>query len=87
MDFLVHISVVNPYIVNLLESLIRVSEILYSSDEHRCSRTVLELYNDAWLHHELCRELLDLLHMSRTEMYGNYLHALCSHASQQYEIV
>ena len=48
---------------------------------------MLELYNNAWLHHELCRELLDPLHISRTKMYGNYLHALCSHAPQQYEIV
>ena len=84
---LIRTSVADIDIVRLLESLIRVSEILYSSYEHRSPHTVLELYNNAWLHHELCRELLDPLHISRTKTYGNYLHALCPHAPQQYEIV
>ena len=74
-------------IVLLLASLVRMSEILYSSYEVRNPRQVLALYNNAWLHHELCRELLNPLHISRTKMFGNYLHALSSHAPQQHEIL
>lgn len=71
----------------LLASLVRVSEILYSSYASRSQRQVLAVYNNVWLHHELCRELLNPLHISRTKMFGNYLHALTSHAPQQYEIL
>ena len=78
---------INSDILLLLASLVRVSEILYSSYEIRTQRQVLAMYNNAWLHHELCRELLNPLHINRTKMFGNYLHALTSHAPQQYEVL
>ena len=74
-------------ILLLLASLVRVSEILYSSYGGRSQRQVLALYNNVWLHHELCKELLTPLHISRTKRFGNYLHTLTSHAPQQYEIL
>ena len=80
-------TVSNVNTLLLLASLVRVSEILYSSYARRSQRQVLALYNNVWLHHELCRELLNPLHISRTKMFGNYLHALTSHAPQQYEIL
>ena len=80
-------DMVNSDVLQLLGSLLRVTEILYSSYEGRSQRQVLTLYNNVWLHHELCRELLHPLHISRTKMFGNYLHALTSHAPQQYEIL
>jgi len=50
----------------LLQIIIRVSEVLYSSDEERTPRRVLQLYNNTWLHHELCRDLLTNVTSSRT---------------------
>ena len=79
-------NMVSGDILLLLASLVRVSGILYSSYGSRSQRQVLALYN-VWLHHELCSELLTPLHISRTKMFGNYLHALTSHAPQQYEIL
>lgn len=77
-----------PYDVqHLLKTVIQVSEILYSSDEKRTPRQVLQLYNNTWLHHELCRDLLTDITSSRTNTFGIYLHALSTHASQQYELV
>ena len=67
----------------LLGSLVRISEILYSGYGARNQRQILAMYK----HHELCRELLNPLHMNRTKMFGNYLHALTSHAPQQYEVL
>ena len=71
----------------LLRTIIRVSEVLYSSDEERTPRQVLQLYNNTWLHHELCRDLLTNVTSSRTNTFGIYLHALSTHAPQQYELV
>ena len=85
--FLCKSDTVGNDILLLLASLVRVSEILYSSYENRTRRQVLALYNNVWLHHELCRELLNPLHISQTKMFGNYLHALTSHAPQQHEIL
>ena len=76
-----------PMMCNTSSKLIRVSEVLYSSDEERTPRQALQLYNNTWWHHELCRDLLTDVTSSRTNTFGIYLHALSSHASQQYELV
>ena len=73
-------------ILLLLASLVS-AEISYSSYESRTQRQVLALYNNMWLHRELCRELLNPLHINPTKMFGNYLHALTSHAPQQHKIL
>ena len=65
-------------ILDLLETVIRISQILYIPAEERTPRWILQLYNCTWLHHELCRDLFTWLHagMTKSRMFGNYLHAL-----------
>ena len=78
----------NPWVLQLLHSIIKVSQILYSDEERRNPKQVLSLYNNAWLHMELCKDLIPTPQsISKRKMYDIYLHALTSHAPQQYEIV
>ena len=75
-------------ILDLLHSIIKISEILYSNELSRSPKQVLSLYNNAWLHMELCKELPPNPHaITRRKLFGIYLHALTSHAPLQYEIV
>ena len=80
---------VNKKIINLLETAIRMSQILYLQAEKRTQRRILQLYNCAWLHHELCKDLFTRFHanMTKTKMFGSYLHALVAHAPLQMEII
>ena len=75
-------------ILQLLKTIITVSKILYLDEVKRTPKQVLSLYNHAWLHMELCK---DLFHspkkLSRRKLFGTYLHALTSHAPIQYELV
>lgn len=75
-------------VTQLLHSIIKVSEILYSDDSHRSPRRVLQLRNQVWLHHELCYSLVAIPQAtSRIRFFGIYLHALSRHAADQYEVV
>ena len=47
-------------ILLLLETAVRISELIYLPDKKRTPRRVLELYNITWLHHELCSKLFSL---------------------------
>lgn len=72
----------------LLSTIVRISQILYADDSKRTPRRVLSLYNQAWLHMELCRELIaPPKNISRNRMFGSYLHALTVHAPIQYEAI
>ena len=78
----------NPWVLQLLYSIIKLSQILYSDEEKRNPKQVLSLYNNAWLHMELCKDLIPTPRsISKRKMYCIYLHALTSHAPQQYELV
>ncbi len=75
-------------VVRLLQTAVKIGEILYSTEEHRTPRQVLQLYNHCWVHHELCRDLFAKpKEVSRTAMFGIYLHSLTAHSPQQYEVV
>ena len=79
---------ISPDVLNLAKTAVKISEILYSSDEKRTPKQLLSLYNTAWLHMELCKKLLPQPHCSsRRKFYGTYLHALTKHAPLQLEIV
>ena len=72
----------------LLSTAVKISERLYSSDLKRTSKTVLQLYNCSWLHHELCKCLFSKpKEISYEKFFGLYLHSLVVHAPRQYEIV
>lgn len=72
----------------LLSTAVKISEILYATDEHRTAKAVLQLYNCTWVHHELCKSLFSKLHdISHGRFFGAYLHALAMHCPIRYEIV
>ena len=71
-----------------MKTIVKISEILYSRDSVRTAKTVLQLYNTAWLHHELCCDLIGSpKEETATSFYGAYLHDLIIHAPPQYELV
>lgn len=75
-------------VVRLLQTAVKIGEILYSSEEHRTPRQVLQLYNHCWVHHELCRDLFARpKEVTCTVMFGIYLHSLTAHSPQQYKVV
>ncbi len=42
----------------LLETAVKISELMYSTDSQRSPKSVLQLYNCSWLHHELFSTLI-----------------------------
>ena len=71
----------------LLSTAVKISEILYSSTEKRTPKSILQLYNCTWLHHELCRNIFTHFHeISYSRLFGSYLHALVIHCPIQYEL-
>ncbi len=75
---------VSEKIKQLLCTIVKISQILYLTDSLRTPKTVLQLYNTSWLHHELCRELIP---KPKDRLYGAYFHDLVVHAPPQYQIV
>ena len=44
-------------VIKLMETVVVISELLYSDDSKRSPQTVLRLYNTTFLHHKLCKAL------------------------------
>ena len=80
---------INNSIHDLLETALRIPQILYLPSEYRTPQQILKFYSCTWLHHELCRELFTQFHagMTKDKMFGSYLHAIAVHAPLQLEIV
>ena len=79
---------VDEELLTLLTTVIKVSEILYLQDSKRTPKRVLQLYNCAWLHHELCSQLLPTSKFqSVSHFFGQYLHNLVVHVPPQYDLV
>ena len=75
---------VNKFVLDLLETIVRVSELLYSFDHKRTPK----LYNVSWYHHELCCKLLSSpKNQTRQHLFGIYLHDLVVHAPPIYQQV
>lgn len=69
--------------IYLLETIINISEILYSKDASRSPRKLLQLYNSCWLHMELCAQLSQIQKkLTRTKFFGHYLNALTAHSPE-----
>ena len=51
----------NSNVLDLIQTAVTISHILYSPPSERTPRNVLRLYNVCWLHHELCWSLLPSL--------------------------
>ena len=79
---------IDPLLKALLSTIVRVSEILYSYDSNRTPKTVLQLYNFTWYHHELCCHFVsNPKHQSRSHFFGIYLHDIVVHASYIFQQV
>ena len=76
-------------VLTLIETAVRISEVLYMEERNRNPRNILRLYNCSWLHHELCSKLITNFHkkMSYYTFFGTYIHSLVAHAPQQMEII
>ena len=71
-------------ILLLLQTIIKINEILYSRENTRSPRQLFQLYNSCWLHMELCLD--SNKRISRSKMFGHYLHVLTAHSPTQYEL-
>ena len=63
----------NDDLITLMDTIVRVSSILYSSYSYRSPRTILQLYNKycIWLHHEMTTKLFTRTHeLSRGKLFG-----------------
>ena len=70
----------------LIETLVDISSLLYSREEERTMQKVLRLYNRAWLHFELLREIFTQpKQITRRKLFGAYLHAITVHAPVQFQ--
>ena len=79
---------IDPLLLALVSTIVRVSEILYSGDSKRTPKSLLQLYNLTWYHRELCCHFLsDPKLQSRTRLFGIYLHDLVVHAPSIYSLV
>ena len=77
----------SPKILLLLHTIVKIGEIAYSRDDKRCPRQLLQLHNMCWIHMELCRDLFSTPKtMSKTKMFGHYVHALTAHLPTQLEL-
>ena len=78
---------VDVLLLELLNTIVRVSELLYSFDHKRTPKTILQLYNVTWYHHELCCHfLLKPKHQTRNHLFGIYLHDLVAHSPPIYQL-
>ena len=79
---------VDHFVILLLQTIVKISALLYAEDSLRSPKMVLRLYNCTWLHHELCRHVFHTPKtLTRERLFGSYLHDLCVHAPEQYQIV
>ena len=66
-------------VYHLIECIVRVSEVMCADESVRSPKMLLQLYNNAWLHHQLFSQSKILKCL--------YLHSISKHAPEQYEIV
>ena len=46
--------------MQLMETVVNISENVYANESKRISRQILQLYNCCWLDHELCLTLFHI---------------------------
>ena len=75
-------------VIELMRTLVEITEIMYSTDSKRSSQTVLRLHNTAFVHGKLCTELFHTPKtMTTRKMFGRYFHSLTTHAPILYRMV
>lgn len=75
-------------VVQLLQTAVQISEVLYLRSSERSPKRILQLYNCTWLHHTLCSMLFQKTkEVTREVLFGTYIHHLVVHACPQYELL
>lgn len=79
---------VSSEIHTLLDSIVRIPGISYLSEQKCTPRTVLQLYNLTLYHRELLQHLKPALAiLTRSKLFGSYLHDISYRAAPQFELV
>ena len=65
-----HSAHVDKFLLALVNTVVRISELIYLFDLKRTPKTILQLYNVTWYHHELFRHFLsNHKHQSRSHFF------------------
>ena len=79
---------VSTEIEAFIESAVRIAQLSYLADEKRTPRSILQLYNCTWYHHELLLSLIPQPHsITCQKLFGSYLHDISCHAAPQFELL
>lgn len=72
----------------LLDTIVCIAQISYLPENQRTPQTVPQLYNLTWYHHELLQDLIPApTVLTRSKLFGSYLHDTSCHAAPQFELV
>lgn len=75
-------------LINLFETAIELSELLYSHYEKRIATSILRLHNVSFIHGMLCVQVFGLPRtMTSRKFFGRYFHSLIVHTPITYRIV
>lgn len=74
--------------IEVMRTIVEITEILCSDDSKHSSHTVLRLHNLTFVHGKLCIEVFhNPKSMTRRKMFGRYFHSITSHAPMLYQMV
>ena len=82
-------SIISRNVQQLLQSLVEIQRIAYSSEKDRTSKSILRFHNITWFHGILCREVFgfNLKKLMARKLYGNYYHNITCHAAMQHRLI
>jgi hypothetical protein len=80
---------VNQVVQLLLDTLVEIQEIAYSSEAQRTPRSVLRFHNLTWHHAKLCKSVIgfSLKQMTTQKFYSNHFHNITAHAPIQNRLI
>ncbi|XP_069103113.1 LOW QUALITY PROTEIN: uncharacterized protein [Argopecten irradians] len=79
---------IDHYIVEMVECLVEMTEICYSTDNKRNPRQVLRLYNLSFKFFVLCRSVFcNIKTMSKRRFFGSHFHSITCHTAEMYRVV
>ena len=72
----------------LMDTIVCIAQVSYLLENKRTSRTVLQLYNCTWYHHELLQHLVPHPNiLTHKKLFGSNLHDISCHEGPQFELV
>ena len=73
----------------LMDTIVRIVKVSHLPENNKNTpRTVLQLYNCMWYHHELLQHLVPCPNvLTHKKLFGSNLHDISCHAGPQFELV